>query len=109
MKDARVLRGRFERREDFEPDRLTGARVARVHFSPEVARWRIERGTGRPLADGSVVEETAVGSTEWLLGEILSFRGEATVVEPPDLRRQIADRARELAQQLGVSRLRATV
>jgi proteasome accessory factor BC len=109
MKDARVLRGRFDRREDFEPDRLTGARVVRVHFSPAVARWRIERGTARPLADGSAVEETAVGSTEWLLGEILFFRGQATVVEPEDLRRQVADRARELAQQLGVSRLRATV
>jgi predicted DNA-binding transcriptional regulator YafY len=80
-----------------------------VHFSPAVARWRIERGAARPLADGSAVEETAVGSTEWLLGEILFFRGQATVVEPEDLRRQIADRARELAQELGVSRLRATV
>ena len=109
MKDARVLRNRFERREDFEPDRLTSARVVRVHFSPAVARWRTERGTARLLADGSAIEETAAGSTEWLLGEILSFRGEAIVVEPEDLRRQIADRARELAQQLGVSRLRATV
>ena len=109
MKDARLLRQRFEPREDFEPDRLRDARLARVHFSPEVARWRLERGTARPLVDGSAVEETAVGSPLWLVGEILSFRGEATVVEPPDLRRLIAERARELAQQLGVSRLRATV
>jgi proteasome accessory factor C len=107
MKDARLTRERFEPREDFEPDRLSDARVAKILFSPEVARWRLERGAARPLADGSAVEETAVGSPEWLVGEILSFRGEATVLEPEDLRRQVAERARELARELGVSRLRA--
>jgi predicted DNA-binding transcriptional regulator YafY len=47
-----------------------------------------------------------VGSTEWLVGEILSYRGEAVVVEPLDLRKRIAARARELAGELGVARLR---
>jgi proteasome accessory factor C len=107
MKDARLTRERFDPRANFEPDRLSDARVARVHFSPAVARWRLERGAARPLADGSAVEETAVGSADWLVGEILSFRGEATVVEPADLRRRVATRARELARELGVVRLRA--
>ncbi len=107
MKAARLLRERFEPREDFEPDRLSDARVARIHFTPAVARWRLERGTARPLVDGSALEETAVGSPEWLVGEILSFRGEATVIEPADLRRQVAERARTLAQEFGVARLRA--
>jgi proteasome accessory factor BC len=106
MKDARLTKERFEPREDFEPDRLSEARLARIHFSPEVARWRLERGTARPLVDGSAVEETAVGSADWLVGEILSFRGEATVLEPADLRRRVAQRARELARELGVARLR---
>ena len=106
MKAARLLRERFEPRGDFEPDRLSDARLARIHFSPAVARWRLERGTARPLVDGSAVEETAVGSFDWLVGEILSFRGEATVVEPPDLRERVADRARELARELGVTRMR---
>jgi proteasome accessory factor BC len=108
MKSARLQRQTFESREDFEPDRLSDARVARILFSPEVARWRLERGTARPLADGSAIEETAVGSSDWLVGEILSFRGEATVLEPADLRLRVAERAKELAQELGVSRLRAT-
>jgi proteasome accessory factor BC len=106
MKDARLAKGRFEPREDFEPDRLSDARLARIHFSPAVARWRLERGTARPLVDGSAVEEAAVGSADWLVGEILSFRGEATVLEPADLRRGVAQRARELARELGVARLR---
>jgi proteasome accessory factor BC len=107
MKEARLLKERFDPREDFEPDRLSDARLARVHFSPAIARWRVERGVARPLVDGSAVEETAVGSADWLVGEILSFRGEAVVVEPSDLRRRVAERARELAQAFGVARLRA--
>jgi proteasome accessory factor C len=107
MKNARLLPERFEPREDFEPDRLSDARLARIHFSPAVARWRLERGTAKPLVDGSAVEETAVGSADWLVGEILSFRGEAMVVEPADLRRQVAERALELARELGLMRLRA--
>jgi predicted DNA-binding transcriptional regulator YafY len=47
-----------------------------------------------------------VGSAEWLVGEILSYRGEAIVLEPDDLRRSMGVRARALASELGVSRLR---
>src|SRR5204863_402571 len=50
--------------------------------------------------------EMPVGSAEWLIGEILAYRGEAIVLEPEDLRRRIGERARELAAELGVSRLR---
>jgi predicted DNA-binding transcriptional regulator YafY len=58
------------------------------------------------LDDGSAVEEVAVGSEEWLLGEILSFRGEAVVREPEELRRRIATRAHELQSEMGLARVR---
>ena len=58
-------------------------------------------------ADGSAVAEKPVGSPEWLVGEILSYRGEAVVLEPPELRRAVAKRAQELQRELGVSRVRA--
>jgi predicted DNA-binding transcriptional regulator YafY len=92
-------------REGFEAERLHNARVARIHYSKEVARWEVERGA-RPLAGGSAVGEQKVGSAEWLVSEILRFRGEAVVVEPDDLRQLVARRARELAQELGLARLR---
>jgi predicted DNA-binding transcriptional regulator YafY len=47
-----------------------------------------------------------VGSPEWLIGEILSHRGEAVLLEPDEMREAVATRARELANELGVSRLR---
>jgi predicted DNA-binding transcriptional regulator YafY len=56
--------------------------------------------------DGSAVEEVAVGGEDWLIGEILSFRGEAVVREPKELRARIAARARELQAELGLTRVR---
>ena len=79
--------------------------MARIHYSQKVARWEVERGA-RELADGSAVAEEKVGSSEWLVSEILRFRGEAVVIEPEDLRRLVARRARELTQELGLGRLR---
>jgi len=106
MKGARLTAERFERRPGFEPHRLTDARVARVWFSKEVARYQVERGA-RPLKDGAAVSEMPVGSEDWLVREVFSWRGEAVVLEPADMRKRIAARARELARELGVARLRA--
>ena len=106
MRSARLTDAEFEPREGFEPRGLRDARPARIWYSPEVARWRVERGDARPLADGAALAEAPVGSAEWLVGEIFSYRGEAVVLAPEDLRRRIADRARELAVELGRRRTR---
>jgi len=110
MRNARMARETFEPREGFEPTRLRDARRARIWYSPEIARWQVERDPDRVrhLRDGAAVGEAPVGSPEWLVGEVFSYRGEAVVLEPADLRRGIAARARELARELGVSRLRVT-
>ena len=107
MREAKLLKERFERREGFEPSRLRDARTARVLYTEDVARWALERGA-RPLADGSAVADLPVGSPEWLESEIFSYRGSAVVLEPEDLRTHIRDRAKELATELGVNRLRVT-
>jgi len=65
----------------------------------------IERGA-RLLADGSALRELPVGSDEWLESEVLSLRGEAVLLEPDELRSTIAARAKALAKELGVERLR---
>jgi predicted DNA-binding transcriptional regulator YafY len=105
MRSASLTDDTFERREGFAPTRLGDARTARVLYTKPVARWAVERGA-HPLKDGTALAEMPVGSTEWLVGEILWSRGEAIVLEPDDLRRQIALRAKELATELGVARLR---
>ena len=55
---------------------------------------------------GGALREIQVGSDEWLESDIISKRGEAIVLEPAELRSRIATRARELAKELGVERLR---
>jgi predicted DNA-binding transcriptional regulator YafY len=108
MRSAKLLREKFEPRVGFEPTRLRGARSARVLYTPEIARYEIERGA-RKLVGGGAFREIPVGSDEWLESDILSKRGEAIVLGPPELRARIAARARELAKVLGVERLRAPV
>jgi len=108
MRSAKLTKEKFAPREDFEPVRLRDARHALVLYSPAIARYEVERGAQR-LTDKSAVRELQVGSEEWLESEILSKRGDAVVLEPADLRQRIAARAKTLAKELGVERLRARV
>ena len=105
MRSARLQRAHFEPREGFDPHEFRDARPARIWYSKEIARWEVEKGASA-LDDGSAVAEKPVGSAEWLVGEILSYRGEAVVLEPPELRKAVADRAKDLQRELGLSRVR---
>ena len=106
MRSATLTRQKFEPRPEFERSGFSDAFTARVWYSEVVARWQVEQGA-RPLEDGSAVRDREVGSPEWLVGEMLSFRGEAEVLEPADLRALVAKRAGELEKQLGRPRARA--
>ncbi len=97
MRSARPLEERFEPRPEFQPE--SRMRTARVWYSPEGARWHVERGAV-PLTDGAALQNLHYGSVDWLVGEILSSRGEAIVLEPSRLRGRIAVRARELLAEL---------
>jgi proteasome accessory factor C len=105
MRKAKVLRKGFKPREGFDPNEFGGATSARIWYSPEVARWEVEKGA-RPLVDGAAIGERAVGSADWLVGEVVSYRGEAVVLEPKELRARVAKRARELERELKVATAR---
>jgi proteasome accessory factor BC len=106
MRSAKVTSETFDPRPGFEPRGLRDARSAKVLYAKGVAaRWAAERGA-TPLKDGTALAEMPVGSPEWLVGEIFSHRGEAVLLEPEEMREAIAARARDLANELGVSRLR---
>jgi proteasome accessory factor C len=103
---AKLLRRGFKPRDGFDPAELQKATSARIWYSPEVARWETEKGA-RALVDGSAMSERAVGSLDWLVGEVLSFRGEAVILEPAELRARVAQRARELERELRPARARS--
>jgi proteasome accessory factor BC len=103
MRNAKTLKQRFEVRPGIVQSSFEHAQTARVLFSKSVARWRIERGAARPLADRSALEDLRFGSLEWLAGEVLSYRGEAVVIEPPEVRAGLAERVAEVAAELAAT------
>ena len=107
MQSAVLTNETFEAREEFEPGVFRGARIATILYGPgETARRRLERGGAIELSDGGALAVTPVGSSDWLVQEILSHRGEAVVIEPADLRALVAKRAGELVKELGLSRVK---
>jgi predicted DNA-binding transcriptional regulator YafY len=104
MRGARITKERFEPRPEFDPDRYGGTRVVRILHTGQAAPRAVERDA-LPLADGNALQERLAGDG-WAIEEILSLRGESILLEPTDLRKNIARRARELAHELGVSGLR---
>jgi len=76
--------------------------TVRVRFAPQVAPWIVERfGDGaRALPDGAV-EVTVPGDSErWLTQWILSFGGDAVVVEPEWAKDAVARAARASLQSV---------
>ena len=106
MRNATVMEKSFKPREGFDPSELHHATSARIWYSPTVARWEIEKGA-RPLVDGAAIADKSVGSAEWLVGEVVSYRGEAVVIDPPELRKRVAERAKTLGAELRPVRARA--
>jgi proteasome accessory factor C len=100
MRAARLTTDHFEPRDGFDPSYMRDPRVARLVHSPDVARWKLERGA-RALTDGSAVADVPYKTEEWLLSEVLADRGETVVLEPQRLRDVVAKRARRLQRELG--------
>ena len=103
MRNAQLLEEAFDPRPSFAPQ-SSEQRTVQVLFSEDIARWRLESGArrlgARPLADGTALEELSYGSEDWLVGEVLSFRGAGTVLGPKPLRTRVARRARVLQREL---------
>ena len=83
------------------------ARRASATRGGEPARRAVERWGATLLRDGSAVAELKFGSKEWIVGEVLALaRRRGRDRARRTLRRELRDRAKTLAQELGVSRLR---
>ena len=105
MRSARLTDETFEPREGFDPHFLQDTHQVRVRYGKPVARYRVERGAVR-LTDGSALATLRVGTSDWLIGEILADRGEAVVLEPADARPAIAKRAAQLLKELRLTRVK---
>jgi len=105
MRSARLTDDVFDPRDGFDPHFLEDAVQVRVRYGKPIARYRVERGATR-LTDGSALATVRAGTRDWLVSEILADRGEAVVLEPPDIRPAIAKRADQLMKELRLSRVK---
>lgn len=69
-----------------------GARRMTVRYSPRIARWVAEREGMKPAADGSLTVEHQVADDSWALRHVLQYGPDAEIIEPADLRRQLAEK-----------------
>ena len=99
VQDAELLDETFEPRAemaDVAPglDRELGS--ALVHYTGHTADLELERPTSVAPTKGGALATVPYGSTEWLIGKVLSHRGEAELLGPPHLRERVQERAQDL-------------
>ena len=78
--------------------------TARIRFDHDASRWAREFFPATEIEeaeDGSAIATVRTSGRFWLVSELLLWGGRATVLEPDDLRREVADRARETLLQYG--------
>jgi proteasome accessory factor C len=75
-----------------------------IRFEPEVARFAREGFPAvefRDEEDGGVVAHLTVTGHAWLVSELLRWGGGATVLSPPEIRRELRERVAEALAQYG--------
>ncbi|MGZ4482482.1 MAG: WYL domain-containing protein [Gaiellales bacterium] len=103
VKEARLLKDTYTPRAemaDLNPELGGEVGTALVWFSADRARWELEgRNDVTRLAGGAVAAPVSYGSLEWLVSEILRYRGAAEVLEPAAVRERVAAAADELLSE----------
>ncbi|MEN8149671.1 MAG: WYL domain-containing protein, partial [Planctomycetota bacterium] len=78
--------------------------TARIRFDHDASRWAREFFPATEIEedeDGAAIATVRTSGRFWLESELLLWGGRATVLEPEELRRSVADRARETLAQYG--------
>ncbi|MGI5863767.1 MAG: WYL domain-containing protein [Myxococcales bacterium] len=101
IRSLRVTERTFSERKDVRAE--TGARSgtsARIRFTPTAAPWVRERfaDQAKALPDGGVEVELQGATRDWIVSYVLSFGGEAELVEPASLRDAVRETARRILE-----------
>ena len=68
----------------------------RVRYSPHIARWIAEREVGTEQPDGAFDVEHPVADREWAIRHVLQYGPDAEILEPGEMRDEIAARLRQI-------------
>jgi proteasome accessory factor BC len=99
VRDAELLDERYQPRPEMGD--LSGgldvAGTATVLFAPRRAGWELEqRASVAETTDGGALAQVSYGSRDWLISEVLRYRGDAELIAPQHLRDAVSAKAREL-------------
>jgi len=86
------------------PSQVEAGLTVAVSFDPGIARFARETFPAREFVDGedgSVTATLKTSGTAWLVSELLRWGGGAVVVDPPEIRRELMERARETLARYG--------
>lgn len=83
------------------PYRADDPREVTVRYSSRIAPWIREKGPVEERDDGSVTVTHPVSDPDWLVRHVLRYGPEAEVLEPPEMRRRVAEAARRVAGAVG--------
>ncbi len=76
----------------------TPAAGMKVRYSSKVARWIAEREGVAPDADGSLTIEHPLADADWGMRHVLQYGPEAEILEPQEMREEIASRLSAMRQ-----------
>lgn len=105
MEELRTLEEGYQVPADFDVERLMRhdrifvadrPRTLVVRYSAQVARWIAEREGREPDADGTLTVEHPLADTDWAVRHVLQYGPDAEVLEPADVREEMARRLRAM-------------
>lgn len=111
IREAKLTDTAFEIPDDFDDERFKSGQIFMPGQELRTARVQVSGSAGRAVADtlspdeieqqtdDAVTLRIRYANDEWLAAWVLSFGTAAEVLGPPDLRKAVASRAREVLEQ----------
>jgi predicted DNA-binding transcriptional regulator YafY len=109
VRDATLLERTYEPRPEMDDltAGLDAAGTATVLFAPSRAGRELEQRAGSAATqEGGALAQVGYGSRDWLLSEMLRYRGDAELLAPAPLRQAVCEQALELLDAFSGARAR---
>jgi len=109
VRDAELLDQTYEPRPEMDDlsAGLDAAGTATVLFAPSRAERELEqRASSSATGDGGALAQVGYGSRDWLISELLRYRGDAELLAPAPLRDAVREQALELLHAFSGARAR---
>jgi predicted DNA-binding transcriptional regulator YafY len=109
VRDAELLDRTYEPRPEMDDlsAGLDAAGSATVLFAPSRAERELEqRASSSATGDGGALAQVGYGSRDWLISELLRYRGDAELLAPAPLRDAVREQALELLHAFSGARAR---